>query len=190
MEVVEEEVEAGRVEGVELFFITNNSVAEAVYYRVKSRDKDIFDLMLQLVYLYLSVYFRLHIIWVAGKRKIAAVIYGFSSDCLTDGTALPSSILDFMPLNSTAFERSVSILPWVQTWIGVNNIETLSPEGWFEDDNGLKRGKKNENGIWIPYHSKGKLFVGARPFSGRIVVEPIRAGFAQTFQHLAYFYLS
>ena len=49
VEVAEEEVEASRMEGVELFFITNNSVAESVYYWGNSSGKDIFELMLQLV---------------------------------------------------------------------------------------------------------------------------------------------
>ena len=42
MGVAEEEVEAGRMEGVELFFLTDNSVAEFVYYQGNSRDKDMF----------------------------------------------------------------------------------------------------------------------------------------------------
>ena len=51
VEAVEEDAEAGRMEGVELFFITKNSMAEAVYYQGNSSDKDIFDLLLRLVYL-------------------------------------------------------------------------------------------------------------------------------------------
>ena len=66
--------------------------------------------MLQLVYLELTGCFRLYIIWVAGRRQIAAVIYGFSRDCLIDRIALSGSILYFMPLNETYFERSVSLL--------------------------------------------------------------------------------
>ena len=41
VEVVEEDVEDGRMEGVDLFFLTNNSVAEAVYYMGNSSDKEI-----------------------------------------------------------------------------------------------------------------------------------------------------
>ena len=37
------------------------------------------------------------------------------------------------PLNKTAFERSESLFSWVQTWIEVNNIESLTPEVWFEE---------------------------------------------------------
>ena len=50
VEVVEEEVEAGRMEGVELLFLTKNSVVEAVYYQGKSSNKNIFELMLRLLY--------------------------------------------------------------------------------------------------------------------------------------------
>ena len=39
VEVAEEEVEAGRMEGVEIFFITDNSVTKGVYYQGKSSDK-------------------------------------------------------------------------------------------------------------------------------------------------------
>ena len=59
---MEEEVEAGRMEGVELLFLTENSLAEAVYYQVKSINKDIFELMLQLVYLDRRRCFILHTI--------------------------------------------------------------------------------------------------------------------------------
>ena len=101
--MVEEEVEAGRMEGVELFFITDNSVVEAVYYRGNSSDKDFFELMIWLVYLELRGYFRLQIIWVVGTRQIAAGIYGFSRGCLTDGIASSGSILYFFPLNETVY---------------------------------------------------------------------------------------
>ena len=99
------------MEGTETFFLTNNSVEEDVYYRVNSGNKEIFVLMLRLVYLELRGCFRLHIIWVAGTRQIATGIDGFSRGCLTDGISWSGSILDFLMLNETAFERSVSLLP-------------------------------------------------------------------------------
>ena len=68
MEVVEEEVGSGRMKGVELFFLINKYVAEAVYYQGKSSNKEIFELMLRLVYLELRGCFILHILLVAGKR--------------------------------------------------------------------------------------------------------------------------
>ena len=89
---MEEEVEDGRMEGVELLFLTDNFVVEAMYYRQKSRDKDIFELILWLVYLELRGCFRFYIIWLSGTREISAGIDGFSGGCLTYGIALYGSI--------------------------------------------------------------------------------------------------
>ena len=102
-------------------------MAEAVYYWGNSIDKDIFELMLRLVYLDLRRCFRLHIIWVAGMRQIASGIDGFSRGCLIYRISSSGSILDFVLLNETPFECFMSIFPWVRTWIGVNNIEPLNP---------------------------------------------------------------
>ena len=117
-----------------------------MYYQVNTSDKYIFEMMLRLVYLDLRGCFGLHIIWVAGTRQITAVIDGFSRGCLTDRIALSGSILDFFTLNETSFENSVSFLPWIWTWIGVNNIEPLTPEGWFKEGHGFKGGKKIDYG--------------------------------------------
>ena len=62
-----------------------------------------------------------------------------------------------MLLNKTYFEHSVSIFQWIRTWIGVDNIEPLIPEVWFEEGRGFKEGENNDDGIWMPYHSKGSF---------------------------------
>ena len=87
-----------------------------------------------------------------------AGIYGFSNIFLTEGIALYGSILNFVPLKKTSLESYVSLLPWVQTWIGVNNIEPLTHEGWFEEVHGFKGGKKNSDGVWMTCHSKGTFY--------------------------------
>ena len=115
MEVVEEDIEAGRIDGVELFFLTENYVVETVYYRGNSSDKDILELMLWLVYLDLRRCFRLHIIWVAGTIEIVEGADGFSRGWVIDKIDSYGSILDFVPLYETNFDCSASLLPWVQT---------------------------------------------------------------------------
>ena len=75
----------------------------------------------------------------------------------TDGIASSGSILEPPPLNNTALDISATLLPWVQTWIGVYNILPLTPEGWSEEGNEMKGAKKNGDVIWMPYHSKGRL---------------------------------
>ena len=67
--------------------MTDNSVAKAVYYQVNSSNKEIFELMLRLVYLELKGCFVLHIIWVSVTRQIAAGMYGLSRGCLIDWIA-------------------------------------------------------------------------------------------------------
>ena len=44
-------MESSRMEGLELLFLTDKYVAEAVYYWGNYSNKEIFKLMLQLVYL-------------------------------------------------------------------------------------------------------------------------------------------
>ena len=36
----------------------------------------------------------------------------------------------------------------------MNKDEPLTPEGWFEEGHGFKGGNKNDNVIWMTYHSK------------------------------------
>ena len=81
-------------------------------------------------------------------------IYGFSRGCLTYKIASSGYILDVVILNETDFESSKSLLPWVQIWIGVNNIELLTPEDWFKKNNGTNVGNNHDNSICMPYHSK------------------------------------
>ena len=103
------------------------------------------------------------IIWVEETRKIESGIDGFSRGCLIDGIALSGSILDFILLNKTAFEHSVPLFPWVQTLIGVSNIEPLTPEGCFKEVSRLKGGNNNGDGIWMPYHSKDTFLWAPAP---------------------------
>ena len=103
MEVVEGDIEAGRMEGVELLFMNDNSVAEAMNYQGNSREKDIFALIIRLVYLELRGSFILNTIWVHGTRQKALGIDVFFKNYLTDGIGSSGSILEFVLLNETEF---------------------------------------------------------------------------------------
>ena len=85
--------------------------------------------MLRLVYLDLRGCLILQIIWISGTSQIAAGIYDFSRVSFTYWIASSGYILDFVHLNETSFDRLASLLTWVHTVIGVNNIEPLTPEG-------------------------------------------------------------
>ena len=110
MEAIEEEVEARSMEGVEIFFLTDNSVDKAVYYWENSRDKETFELIIRLVFLELMGCFILYIIWVAGTSQIATGIYEFYRGCLTDRISSYVSTLYFVPLNEIIFKRFDTLL--------------------------------------------------------------------------------
>ena len=63
--------------------------------------------------------------------------------------------MGFFTLNKTKFELFPMLLHLVRTWIGVNNIEPLNPEVWFEEVNVPKEGGRGQkmDGIWISYHA-------------------------------------
>ena len=97
--------------------------------------------------------------YVAGTTLIAAGIDDFLWVFIF-GIASSRSILLFVPLNKTDFDRLALLLPWVQTWIGVNNTDPLKPEGWFKYGHGMKGRKKNDDGIFIPYLYKSNFYEG------------------------------
>ena len=51
VDLVEKEVENGNMGGVEILFLTKKSVGYAEYYQENYSNKEIFELMLRLVYL-------------------------------------------------------------------------------------------------------------------------------------------
>ena len=55
----------------------------------------------------------------------------------------------------------------------MNNIEPLDPEGWFEEGNGFKGEKNNDDGIWMPYHSKGTFLLFTSPSVTGLVLRKI-----------------
>ena len=77
---------------------------------------------------------------------------------MKDRISSSGSILDFVPLNETAFDHFALMLPWFQTCIGLNNIEHFTPDGLFEEGNVIKGVKKNDDIIWMPYHSKDTFY--------------------------------
>ena len=139
---VEEEVDYGSMDGIELLSLTENSVEKAIYYRGNSCNKEIFEMVPRLIYFELRGCFRLHIIWVDGSRRIVAGIDGFYRGFMMDGIDSLGSVLEFVPLKKTTTENLTTMLQWVKACIGVITIKALTPEGWFEEGHGIQGGKK------------------------------------------------
>jgi hypothetical protein len=85
VETLETEVEAGNLKNCEMFMMTDNSTAEACFYRGTSSSKKLFELVLRLHKLKMTAGMTLHIIHVAGTRMIAQGTDGLSGGDLLEG---------------------------------------------------------------------------------------------------------
>lgn len=65
VEAVKEEVRAGRLVGMELFLFTDNSVAEASFFKGTSSNKALFDLVVRLKKVEMEGGLKLHVIHVS-----------------------------------------------------------------------------------------------------------------------------
>ena len=87
-----------------MFLFTDNSTAEAVFYKGNSTSRPLFELMLRLRKLEMAGDLILHVIHVAGTRMVAEGADGGSRGDLNQGVMAGQSILDFVPLHLTALE--------------------------------------------------------------------------------------
>ena len=143
---LEQQIKAGRIVGAEVFLFTDNSTAEAVYFKGNSTSKKLFELMLRLRKLEMDASLILHVVHVAGTRMIAEGGDGGSRGDLTQGVMAGKPILDYIPLHLTALEREPKLEEWIRSWWDEERgpLTTLRPEGWFEE------GQQDGNFLWVP----------------------------------------
>ena len=123
---------------------------------------------------------RLWVIHVAGKRMIAQGTDALSRGNLIEGVMSGESMLNFVALSKSAFERclargvSSGLLEWCQDWIGDTNLKPLAPLEWFNRRHGFVTGQLNADNVWIPVESNEFCFVWAPPpAAGRFAVEQL-----------------
>lgn len=145
--------------GVEVFLFTDNSTAEAAFYRGSSSNKKLYSLVKRLKLLEMVHDTRIHIIHIAGKRMIVQGTDGLSRGCLTDGVMAGEVMTSFVPLHHTAVERCRELLPWLQGALGSGEdreLELLAPEDWFEKGHDIVGGNPNCDGVWLPVYGYGR----------------------------------
>jgi hypothetical protein len=144
---LEQQIIAGRLVGAEVFLFTDNSTAEAVYYKGNSSSRKLFDLMLRLRKLEMDASLILHVVHVSGTRMIDEGGDGGSRGDLTQGVMAGRPILDYIPLHLSALEREPALESWIRSWWNEEDqgpLTTLRPEGWFEE------GQQDGNFLWVP----------------------------------------
>ncbi len=164
VDLVGEEAKAGRLRDCKLLIFTDNSTAEACFYRANSKSVHLHYLVLELQTLEMSYGMTLHIIHILGWRMIAQGTDGCLRGSLMEGVMVGQDMLSFVDLAKMAIDRHLPLLDWVQSWTDQPNLDPLTPEGWFEEGHGFVQGALDKNNVWVPIlKAKNKLHLWAPP---------------------------
>jgi hypothetical protein len=148
VEVIESLVSKGALAGHELFMFTDNSTAEAAFFKGTSQSEKLFELVLRLRKIEMEGHLFIHLIHVAGSRMISTGVDGLSRGDHNAGVMAGDSMMSFVPLAQNAAERSAALLPWVKSWASpkdkTKEVKVLSPTEWCDPH-------PNEGTyVWVP----------------------------------------
>jgi hypothetical protein len=128
--------------GYEIYMFTDNSTAEAAFWKSTSVSPRLFKLVLQLKRLELEHDLILHVIHISGKRMIAQGTDGLSCADHSQGVMQGKPIQEFIPLHLNSFEREPKIKSWLERiTAGLNPIFLCHNISYNVDDvvKGVKR---------------------------------------------------
>ena len=81
-----------------------------------------------------------------------------------EGVMAGQDMLHFVDLAKSAVERHPGVLDWIWSWTGREDLEPLTPEGWYEEGDGITGGSPDRRGVWIPTHGpKNEIFMWTPP---------------------------
>jgi hypothetical protein len=170
---LESQVRQKGLEDCELFLFTDNTTAEAAFWKGSSKSQKLFDLVLRLKALEIEADLIIHVVHVAGKRMIAQGTDGLSRGDKSTGVMQRVSMEKFVPLHLSALERSEKLRPWLTA--ATKGLEPifLEPKDWFTTGQGFG------TFIWHPAPAAADVVVEQlgkarhkRPSSLHIVVVP------------------
>ncbi|CAB9525841.1 unknown protein [Seminavis robusta] len=173
VEFIEERARSGSIRDAELFMFTDNSTAEAAYWKGSSKSQLLLDLVLRLRMVELHFGLLLHVVHVSGKRMIAQGTDGLSRGSHGTGVMRGVDMISFVPLHQTCIERSPAFGEWFWDVVSGAKPTLLTPENWFE--NVLGHGAH----VWFPppaaadvVSERLRIARHKRPNSLHIVVVP------------------
>ena len=138
-------VACGRLkQGTEIFMFTDNSTAEAAFYRGTSSTRLLFELVLRARKLEMNGNIFMRVVWVAGTRMISQGTDGLSRGDLMTGVMSGNSMLFYVPLNKSCEERQPGVVDWLIRTSGTGFWNLLDPQDWY--DKGFERGRF----VWAP----------------------------------------
>ncbi len=135
---IEDAHSQGLLDNAELFFFTDNSTAEAVFYKGTSSSEKLFNLILRLCKLQIQGTFMLHVIHISGQLMILQGTDGLSCGQTWEGAMSGDLSTCYVPLHLSCVDRQGhGIKLWVKEWLQ-KEISWLTPTDWFS--NGHKMG--------------------------------------------------
>ena len=175
VETLEEMDRKHNLTGSEVFLFTDNSTSEAAFYNGSSKSEKLFDLVLRTKKLEMHRQTKVHIIHVSGERMKVQGSDGLSRGNLNVGVMAGKRMLEFVPIHLTALERSSTLKPWLETFIG-NEVEWLLPDEWFNRGHDVEKGKweKNSDGMELPCIKQGLFIWTPAPCAADVAVEELR----------------
>jgi hypothetical protein len=117
---LEVEMSSHMLAGAELYLFTDNSVAEAAFFKGTSSNRALFDLIIRLMHLEIQHSLSLHVIHVAGHRMQAQGTDGLSRGDTLSGIMRGQSHLMFAPLHLSACDRSQGVVSWCTSRLQAN----------------------------------------------------------------------
>jgi hypothetical protein len=183
VEAVEVETEEGKLRDTEVFLFTDNSTAEAVFYRGTSSNRNLFNLVLRLHRLEMNFGLVLHLIHVAGTRMKDQGTDGLSRGDLLEGVMKGNEFLGYIPIHRSACTRSPSLAAELEEMFGGGELlEFLSPNDWFERGHDITGWKRESPpgwsslspGFWYPKLKKGCYVWEPPPAAAQFAVEELR----------------
>jgi hypothetical protein len=170
---LEEEADQGRLKDALVFFFTDNSTVESALYKGNSSSAKLFELIVRFRKLELVTGARFIISHVSGKRMIAEGTDGTSRGQLKEGVTIGENMLDFIPLDVSALDRTELLRPWLESWMG-DGLEFLSPSGWFTRGHDHKGGTYDARGFWRHTFVPGTFIWSPPPAAADAALEELR----------------
>ncbi|GFH55601.1 hypothetical protein CTEN210_12077 [Chaetoceros tenuissimus] len=154
--------EQGLLDGTEVFFFTDNSTAEAVFFNGSSKSPLLFDLVLRLHKIEMCYKCKVHFIHCVGTRMISQGTDGLSHGNLLSGVM-------------AGLERYSNLKTWIQSFVD-DSTEFLSPEDWFRRGHDIvpKEFEINVDGIKLPRVRMGTFVWAPPPCLAEVAIEELR----------------
>ena len=178
VETLEEHITTSDAKGIELFIFTDNSTAEAAFYKGTSSSIKLFDLVVRLKSLEMDHSCLIHFVHIAGTRMISQGTDGISRGDFNAGVMQGEEMSTFVPIHLSALEREINLKQWIIKTVppgpGEKEIIFLSYSGWFERGHDVIGGSYNGDKVWEPSFRTGTYIWTPPPSAAQIAVEQLR----------------